>query len=56
MTYCELKDDTTKWAKIIMKQAKLPRTNHIQEIEAAGYDIRSEAKKLEDFYLMSVKR
>ena len=56
VTYCELKDDTTKWAKIIMKQAKLPRTNHIQEIEAAGYDIRSEAKKLEDFYLMSVKR
>lgn len=56
VTYCKLEDDPIKWAQIIMQQVKIPRINHIQEIKATGYDIYSEAQKLENFYLKSAKR
>lgn len=51
VVYCKLNDAASKWAEIIMEQAQLPRIEHIEEIKAAGYDINSAAKKLEDFYL-----
>lgn len=55
VTTCRLEEPPLKWAKIIMEKAKLPRTDHIEEIEESGYDINIEAKKLEEFYLRKYK-
>lgn len=55
VTYCRLEDTPEKWASIIMEKAKLSRLNRTKEIERAGYDINTEATKLETFYLKKYK-
>lgn len=55
VSYCSLEESPSKWAKIIIEQIEFPRLNNIQDIKAAGYDINSEAKKLEEFYLASLE-
>lgn len=54
ITYCNLDDEVSKWARLTLKQASLPRKNHIQEIIDSGYDIVSAAKKLEEYYLNTI--
>ena len=40
-----------KWAEIILTQRDMTRTDHIDEVRRAGYDIEEKAKELEGFYL-----
>ena len=47
----KLEDSPEAWAEMILKQSKKARVEHYSEIQAAGYDINIEAKKLEQFYL-----
>lgn len=56
VTYKKLEDASTQWAGHIIKQAALPRRDHLMEIVAAGYDITVAAKHLETFYLQCVGR
>ena len=54
VTYCKLDEEPKRWAQAVMRQAHLPRINHIQDVKMAGYDIVTAAKKLENFYLNSI--
>lgn len=39
------------WAKRLWQARTLPRTNRYQEIQSKGFDIKENAKKLQQFYL-----
>ena len=43
--------DPALWAEEILKKRGILRTDRLSEIQAAGYDITTAAKKLERFYL-----
>ena len=51
VTSMKLSDTPCDWAKYIVAQSHRKRENHLKEIQAAGYDIVTAAKELEDFYL-----
>lgn len=51
VTSMKLSDPPCEWAKHIVERSKEKRENHLNEVQAAGYDIRIAAKKLENFYL-----
>lgn len=51
VTPMRLSDTPSSWAKHIIKQSHIRRNNHLKEIQSAGYDIVTAAKKLESFYL-----
>lgn len=51
VTVKRLSDPPSTWAKHVLSRAKLPRTNHIAEIQSVGYEIEIAAKRLEAFYL-----
>jgi Glycosyltransferase len=44
-------DDSDKWVKTILKDKNIQRTDTSQLVQSAGYDIKEQAKWLEDFYL-----
>ena len=45
-------DETAKqWAEYIVQRVSSSKSNHIDEIKSAGYDITTAAKELEKFYL-----
>ena len=44
-------DDPKAWAEEILKKRGTPRTDRLEEIRAAGYDITAAAEKLTRFYL-----
>lgn len=46
-----LNDDIRLWAEKSLQLSKTLRQNTTYQIEKAGYDIRSNAKKLQEFYL-----
>lgn len=46
-----LEESPAQWAECILQQSYRGHENHIEEIKEAGYDISTEAKKLERFYL-----
>lgn len=46
-----LSDGAGAWAQALLDTRALPRTDHRAEIAACGFDITSEAKKLQEFYL-----
>ena len=46
-----LSDSPCDWAKYIIEHSHIKRNNHFDEIQAAGYDIVTAARKLENFYL-----
>lgn len=46
-----LEDSQKHWAEIILEKIHNKREDHIDEIRAAGYDVKIEAKWLEKFYL-----
>lgn len=49
---CSLDDSADKWAEVILKYADgYVREDTKDEIEKNGYDIRSTARELQDFYL-----
>ena len=39
-----------KWAEQILQNSNIDRKDMSKEISAAGYDIKTEIKKIEDFY------
>lgn len=49
--FCPLSDPPEKWADIILSSGTDERINTSDEIRKAGYDIETEAGKLEEFYL-----
>lgn len=51
-----LNECPTHWAEKVLQQSGRGREDHIEEIKEAGYDISTEAKKLENFYLEHAER
>lgn len=49
----KLSDSKEKWAELILKKAKIQRRDTTDEIKTHGYDIKENAKWLEEFYLRS---
>ena len=45
-----LEDSPTIWAERAIETAKMPRKNTCEEIQAAGYDIVENAKRLQNMY------
>lgn len=43
------------WADNILEKQNFPRTDHHEEIVAHGFDITTEAVKLQEFYIKSVE-
>lgn len=48
---CNLSDDIGKWRDTVLSVSKQPRKNVLNEIIASGFDIESNAEKLQRFYL-----
>ena len=44
-----------EWADAILEKCNTPRTDHSAEIVAHGFDITTEAVKLQEFYLEAYK-
>lgn len=55
VTKKKLDELADEWASHILQQAQRSRENHMEEIKMAGYDIVTEAKQLEEFYLEQAK-
>lgn len=51
VTIMKLSDSAERWAQHILTRMKIPKTDHKEEIQECGYDIRIEAPKLEAYYL-----
>ena len=51
MEFLELEDTIGTWKNTILEQLKLKRQNNIKNIKQAGYDIKTEVKKLEEKYI-----
>ncbi len=51
-----LEESPAQWAERILQQSYRGHENHIKEIKEAGYDISTEAQKLERFYLECEER
>lgn len=49
--YVGLNDDPKIWAKTILEAKKQTRTNRLKDLQDAGYDIRLEAKRMQELYL-----
>lgn len=49
--FISLKSKTTSWADEILKHDNYKRTNKYHRIVESGYDVKSEAKRLEQYYL-----
>lgn len=51
VTLQSLKESPNRWAEQIMEVWNRPRKTHREELQKAGYDIQTAAKKLEEFYI-----
>ena len=47
----ELLNDSTKWSSVVLEAAKIQRKNTFEEIKNAGFDIKENALRLQDFYI-----
>ena len=56
MEFLELEDTVNTWKNTILDQLKLKRSNNIKNIKKAGYDIKTEVKKLEEKYIECLER
>lgn len=56
VTVKKLDESAAEWARYIITHVRDKRSDHSDEIKTAGYDIRSSAKQLEEFYLKKIKR
>lgn len=50
VSYVGLNDEPEKWAKAILDAKKNTRENRIEDLQKAGYDIKLEAKRIQDLY------
>ena len=51
-----LSDSPDKWAEKVVELSKIKRENTYEEIKESGFDIKSNAQKLEELYLYSYRR
>lgn len=51
VTVRKLDESPSEWAEHILQRTNQIRQDHICEVKASGYDINTEAKRLEEFYL-----
>ena len=51
VNFISLKESPEYWAKQILSQKNYPREDMTDKIKKAGYDINTEIKKIESFYL-----
>lgn len=51
-----LEESPSRWAERIVQESCRERENHMEEIREAGFDISTEVKKLETFYLKFAER
>ena len=51
ITFLPLNDPAQVWAESLLKLKNQPRTDNREKISAAGYDVRSTAAILQEFYL-----
>lgn len=56
VTRISLRVSSQKWARVILKNSQMERENHREEVRQAGYDINSEARKLQRFYLRCAEK
>lgn len=54
--FIPLENGANDWREQVMAHAGMPRRNMLEEIKAAGFDIRSTALWLTDYYLEVVKK
>ncbi len=54
LNFYSLKKSAYDWASQIHTLKNLRRVNSLSDIRAAGYDIKEEASKLEQFYLSKI--
>ena len=52
----KLSDKPDDWVKDILLHRNMFRTSHIQEVTQSGFDIETEAEKLQEFYLSSYEQ
>ncbi len=50
VVHLSLNEDDSVWAEALHASMQKPRADHRREIIDAGYDIHTEAEKLEDYY------
>jgi Glycosyltransferase len=53
VTFCSLRADTETWADVILENAsreRMPQEEILQRMRGSGYDIHTEARKLEQLY------
>lgn len=51
VTYKSIEDKPEEWADYVLENAKYLREDLYEQIAAAGYDVKSQAKRYEQFYL-----
>jgi glycosyltransferase involved in cell wall biosynthesis len=55
-SYIDLKESHTEWAQVALEKMKsIKRYDRTEEIIANGYDIKTNAEKLQDFYLHQIQ-
>lgn len=54
--FCSLSASASEWTELILANKVFERQDTTEIIRSAGYDIVTEAKKLEDYYLDLIKR
>ena len=56
VTTLSLRDSPVIWAEHVLSKKQEARSDHSEEVKAAGFDIRETAKWLEEFYLDKAKQ
>lgn len=54
--YLSLKSDVAQWEKSVLAGLERPRKDCSDQVRAHGYDVDTEAGKLQDFYISSLSR
>lgn len=54
VTYLPLEIGGDAWAECIINSAKQPRIDHYNKVVEAGYDAKTSAEQLQDFYLSKI--
>ena len=51
VAYKSIEETPEKWAEFVLEHKEYLRENKYEQIEAAGYDVREQAKRYEQFYI-----
>lgn len=56
VTRIPLRVSSKRWARVILKNSQMRKETHNEEVKQTGYDINSEAKKMQRFYIHCVEK